>query len=109
MGQTIPQKVKGNLGSFALAGSAIAAYDPEAMSFTRVMRVLPLAGNHWPVANFYNQVANRETRFFGHSHEVAMRPFRPVAINHVGDFGQKQSIPFQYTLGLLQERRIKIA
>ena len=72
-----------------LAAFPVPANNPKAMPLPRVVRLFPFGRYHRPITNLDDQIADREARFFGHAHEVAMRPLRPMAINHVRDFGKQ--------------------
>lgn len=78
-----------NFIEIAARSHPVPANDPKAVPFRRVVSFLPLCRNHRTVPNFHDQIANGQSRRFGHPHEIAMRPLGLVIIHHICDLREQ--------------------
>jgi hypothetical protein len=91
-----------------LTARTIPANDPEAVPLASMVRLFPLVGCHRARAHLDDEIANREAGILGHSHEIAVSPFRTVTVHHVGNLGEQETVRLQDSVCLFQERRIQI-
>lgn len=87
---------------------AVSANDPKAMTLSRMVRGFPFRRLHRAFANLDNQIANGESSFFGHYHEINMRPLRLVVIHHVTYLREQQTVWLQDPFCFFQKVRIVV-